>query len=87
MNHQQKINRFMAEPTLDGRRAIKERFALSDTELKQKWLGGNICGQCKHFSQLGINTPNGLNGVCAKAVISDWIKPENPKCNKFSKNE
>jgi len=63
------------------RRAFAEKHGVMD-EVKKVWKGGNICGQCRHFSQNG-QKHSGMNGSCRALQTIDWVEPWRERCQGF----
>lgn len=65
----------------EKRREIAESNDVLDEVLKL-WNGARICGQCKHFTQLG-GRGSGLNGMCHALNKREYVKPEENACKVF----
>lgn len=65
----------------EKRRDIAESNGVLDEVLKL-WQGGKICGQCKHFTQLG-GRGSGLYGMCHILNKHEYVKPEEKACKVF----
>lgn len=81
--NQQAINAALCAKSPDERTAITDKYGITKDEVLKFWNGGNICGQCKHYSPLG-GIPY-LNGTCGKVAKNGYTRPGDVACKEFKR--
>lgn len=74
----------------EEREKVKAEHPLIAERVGLAWNNGKICGQCKHFNQLGGRNGQikhtGLKGTCSMVQFQcELVKPERVACGKFER--